>query len=155
MLPYFRPAPSRMLTPTLALLLLAASTAWQPARAQFGVNLADGGTGVVPVQFSRAFPDGTLRGTMQLTVQSYPEIQLDKGTVRLSPGARIRGPGQNLIMWSQFPEGKVKVNYVRDTLGLITEVWILRPDEIKALWPTSAEEATRWTYDPVMRTWTK
>jgi len=48
------------------------------------------------------------------------------------------------------------VNYTMDTYGLVKDVWILTPAEAaRKPWPTSAEEAQAWTFDPVAQTWSR
>ena len=76
----------------------------------------------------REFPRGVLRGTMVVT--QPPEILMDRKPDRLSPGARIRGPVGMLVMSGAIVGQELVVNYVRDTYGLVHEVWILTPEEI-------------------------
>ena len=75
----------------------------------------------------RTFPAKALRG--KLVVQSAPEVLLDGKPDRLSPGARIHGPDNLLIMSARLTGQTYTVNYVRDGHGLIHEVWILTPEE--------------------------
>jgi hypothetical protein len=65
-----------------------------------------------------------------LVVTEPPEVLLDGQPARLSPGARIRG-GDNLLVMSGALVGQaLPVRYVRDMLGLIHEVWILNEFEL-------------------------
>jgi hypothetical protein len=75
----------------------------------------------------RTFPAKALRGT--LVVQAPPEILLDGKTDRLSPGARIRDARNMLAMSGALTGQALVVNYLRDSTGLVHEVWILTPDE--------------------------
>ena len=75
----------------------------------------------------RPFPPGFLRGA--LVVGQHPDIRLDGKPERLSPGARIHG-ADNLIVLSSALRGQtLVVNFVRETHGLVHEVWILTPAE--------------------------
>ena len=78
----------------------------------------------------RNFPIGTLRG--KFMVLNTPEILLDGQNERLSPGARIRGPQQMLVMPASITGQNLLVNYTRDAAGLVREVWILTPEEARA-----------------------
>ena len=75
----------------------------------------------------RTFPAKALRG--KLVVQSAPEVLLDGKPDRFSPGARIHGPDNLLIMTARLTGQTYIVNYVRDGYGLIHEVWLLTPEE--------------------------
>ncbi|MFT3718098.1 hypothetical protein [Pseudorhodoferax sp.] len=75
----------------------------------------------------RAFPDEALRGVLEVT--RPPEILLDGRTDRLSPGARIRGPRNELVMSASLVGQRLVVNYVRETQGLVHEVWLLNEQE--------------------------
>ena len=118
-----------------------------PPVVQAGPNL------IVPLQISRTFPTTALRGELVLT--QPPEVTLNGKVARLAPGARIRGENNMLVMWGMLIGKKVKVHYTIDTYGLLMDVWILRPDELAQLWPTTPAEAAKWTYDPLKKTWSK
>jgi hypothetical protein len=75
----------------------------------------------------RNFPTGTLRG--KLLVLNAPEVMLDGQPDRLSPGARIRSPQNMLVMVGAIQGQKFLVNYTRDPAGLLSQVWILTPEE--------------------------
>jgi hypothetical protein len=95
----------------------------------------------------------SLRGELQ--VVATPEALLNGKSARLAPGVRIRGQNNMLVMSGQAAGQKLKVNYTFDTYGLITEVWILRPEEIARRWPQTLEEASTWLFEPQTQTWTK
>lgn len=103
-------SPGRFLTALLALLLWSA--AHFPASAQY---------------LPRQFPPAALRGTLQITAP--PEVLLNGKSERLSPGARIKGTNNLLVMSASLVGSTVLVNYVRETHGLIHQVWILSPQE--------------------------
>lgn len=109
--------------------------------------------GQVPMQLARKFPPTALRG--QLTITQPPEVTLNGGTARMAPGARIRNQSNLLVMWGAAVGQKLTVNYTVDSYGLLMDIWILRPDEIKARWPKTPEEAAKWVYDPLSETWSK
>jgi hypothetical protein len=95
----------------------------------------------------------SLRGELQ--VVATPEALLNGQGVRLAPGVRIRGQNNMLVMSGQATGQKLTVNYTFDAYGLITEVWILRPEEIAKRWPKTLEEASTWLFEPQTQTWTK
>lgn len=84
----------------------------------------------------RTFPAKALRG--KLVVQSAPEVLLDGKADRLSPGARIHGPDNLLILSARLSGQTYMVNYVRDGYGLIHEVWLLTPEEAAIKRPAPA-----------------
>jgi hypothetical protein len=104
------PVPRRGLLKTAALSLagmaLGAGTAWAQVR---------------------EFPRTALRGVIQVTAP--PQILIDGNVDRLSPGARIRGPQNNLVMSGALVGQRLVVNYTREQSGLVHEVWILTEAE--------------------------
>jgi hypothetical protein len=81
----------------------------------------------------RPFPPKALLGEMQ--VIQAPEVLIDGKPARLSPGARIRG-ADNMLTLSASITGQIHtVKYLRESHGLIHEVWILNPAEIQASLP--------------------
>jgi hypothetical protein len=82
----------------------------------------------------RPFPPRAERGAMQIT--NPPELILNGKAERLSPGARIRGTNNMLVMSAALSGQNLLVNFVREPLGLIHEVWILNEDEAKIPLPT-------------------
>ena len=78
----------------------------------------------------RSFPPGTLRGEM--TFVNTAQVVLDGKATRLSPGTRIR-TAQNMMAMSAALTGQTyAVNYTRDGMGDLREVWILTQQEAKA-----------------------
>jgi hypothetical protein len=75
----------------------------------------------------RQFPAAALRGMMQVT--SPPEILMNGMAARLSPGARIKGPNNLIVMSGTLVGQAVLVNYLRDTQGMVHEVWLLNAQE--------------------------
>ncbi|MDF1484760.1 hypothetical protein PY257_06100 [Ramlibacter sp. H39-3-26] len=75
----------------------------------------------------RDFPIQALRG--KLEVVSPPAVQLDGKPDRLAPGARIRSTNSMMVLSGTIAGQSLVVNYVRDDLGLIKDVWILTPAE--------------------------
>jgi hypothetical protein len=106
-------------------------------------------------QVVRQFPQDALRGT--ITFGQPPVIALNGKPARLSPGARIRGMDNMLVMSGALVDRKAIVNYtVEDNGGLVQEVWILTPAEIKKQpWPTTPAQAAAWTFVPAAQTWIK
>ena len=77
----------------------------------------------------RPFPSAAKRATMQVTYP--PEILLNGQAARLSPGARIRGTNNMLVMSGSLAGQTVLVNYVRDAQGMVHEVWVLNAAEAR------------------------
>ena len=64
-----------------------------------------------------------------LTVTQPPEITLDGNPERLSPGSRIRGLNNMLVLSGSIMGQSLPVVYRRDAAGLVHEVWVLTPQE--------------------------
>ena len=79
----------------------------------------------------RALPAQAL--VASLRVELPPIITLDGKPERLSPGARIHGPDNLLVLSASLVGQTLKVRALRDNLGLIQEVWILNPAELAAV----------------------
>lgn len=78
----------------------------------------------------REFPAKALRGVLE--VVAPPNVLINGQPARLSPGARIKGTTNTLVMSGSLVGSKVLVNYVRDMQGLVHEVWILNEQEARA-----------------------
>jgi hypothetical protein len=87
-------------------------------------------TSPASAQTMRQFPPAAKRGTLLVTAP--PEVLLNGTSARLSPGARIKGVNNGLLMSGALVGKSVLVNYVRDGQGLISEVWLLGPEEARA-----------------------
>ena len=81
----------------------------------------------------RSFPPDAKRG--ELVVLGAPDIAMDGKADRLSPGARIRDAGNALVLSGAMVNTKLIVNYTRDNLGLVQNVWVLNAEEIKQKMP--------------------
>ena len=79
----------------------------------------------------RQFPADVKRGMFVVTAP--PIVQVDGAPARLSPGARIHGPNNMLVMSGTLVGLTLPVNYQRDGLGQLTRVWILNAAEQDAL----------------------
>ena len=75
-------------------------------------------------------PGTAERGWFQ--VVAPPLVQLNGQAERLAPGARIRGTTNLLQMSASLVGQTLAVAYVRDTQGLLHEVWILTEGELRA-----------------------
>jgi hypothetical protein len=105
-------------------------------------------------QVQRNFPQNALRG--EIVIGNPPEIALNGVATRLAPGSRIRNQNNMLEMSGALAGNKFVVHYTTDLSGLVRDVWILRPEELaNKPWPTTTEEAARWSFDPIAQTWTK
>lgn len=110
--------------------------------------------GTATAQSLRRFPQNALRGA--LVVVAPPEVTLNGEPARLGAGARIRGQDNLMQMSASLVGQKLLVHYTVDAQGLLREVWILTPDEAaKSPWPTTAEQAQAWSFDPAAQAWVK
>lgn len=116
--------------------------------------LAAGLMATAHAQVLRRFPSTALRG--ELTITAPPEVRLNGRSARLAPGARIRGTSNMLEMSGALVDTRLPVHYTLDNAGEISEVWLLRPEELAVRpWPRTAREAQEWLFDPTAQTWTK
>ena len=76
---------------------------------------------------SRPFPPNAVRGI--LTVTQPPEVLMDGKADRLSPGSRIRGTNNMLVMSGALVGQAMRVNYTREPNGYIHDVWVLTDAE--------------------------
>lgn len=83
---------------------------------------------------SRPFPPQAARGVMVVT--QAPAITLNGKAERLSPGARIRNAQNQLVLSASLTGQELVVNYTRESMGLVHEVWILTPAEAAEKRPT-------------------
>ncbi|MBA3595526.1 MAG: hypothetical protein H0W47_17310 [Polaromonas sp.] len=77
----------------------------------------------------RQFPKAALRGV--LVVKAPPEVILNGKPDRLAPGARIRNLNNTFMVPGALIDEKLLVNYTRDNMGQIYEVWMLSAEEAK------------------------
>ena len=106
----------------------------------------------VPAQVQRTFPQNALRGEVSFKVA--PDITLNKKPARLAPGARIRGTNNMMVVTGEVTGRTFTVNYTQEPSGLLLDVWILRPEEIKVFWPKTPAEAAKLNFDAVAQRWT-
>jgi hypothetical protein len=104
--------PKFFLTGLLALVVVVGALAPKPVVAQ----------GLV-----RQFPPDARRATLEVTAPPY--VLLNGQMERLSPGARIKSPGNMLVMSGTLVGQQVLVNYLRNAQGELHEVWLLNSAE--------------------------
>lgn len=75
----------------------------------------------------RQFPPQALRG--KLVVTQPPLITIDGKATQLSPGARIKGTNNLLVMSASLVGQELTVNYITEPFGQVHEVWILNAAE--------------------------
>jgi hypothetical protein len=75
----------------------------------------------------RSFPVSALRGT--LVVTQPPAITMDGKAAQLSPGARIKGPDNLLVLSGALVGRELLVNYTVEPHGMVHDVWILTDAE--------------------------
>jgi hypothetical protein len=86
---------------------------------------------------TRQFPKDAKRG--ELVMLTAPDITLDSKPDRLSPAVRIRDVHNNLVLTGTLANQKLVVNYLRDNIGLVHNVWVLNNEEIKQKMPGQPE----------------
>jgi hypothetical protein len=84
---------------------------------------------------TRPFPPKAERGVMQVT--QPPDLLLNGKPDRFSPGARIVGTNNMLVLSGQLIGQKAVVNFVREPNGQVHQVWILTEAEAALKLPTS------------------
>jgi hypothetical protein len=82
----------------------------------------------------RPFPTNAERGTMVVTYP--PVIQMNGKSDRLSPGSRIRGLNNMLILSGSIIGQSLLVNFVRNATGEVHDVWVLTEAEAALTLPT-------------------
>lgn len=90
-----------------------------------------------PVSTTRPIPASAQTAILQ--VQQPPLILLNGQPERLSPGARIRDKNNMLVLSGTLVGKNLLVNYVREPLGLIHEVWILTDAEAQQPAPSASK----------------
>lgn len=75
----------------------------------------------------------------RMGVVTPPEITLSGRADRLSPGARIRGTNNLLVLPATLAGQEVPVVFRRDAAGLVHEVWLLTEAEYARLGGSGAE----------------
>lgn len=83
----------------------------------------------------RPFPGNALRGV--LVVTQPPDITLNGKPDRLSPGSRIRDANNMLALSGTLIGKELVVNYTRESMGMVHDVWILTDEEARDKRPTS------------------
>ena len=77
---------------------------------------------------TRAFPEGTLKGSMD-PLTSTNEVVISGKTYLRSPGMQIRNQ-QNLIVMSSAIQSAVPVRFQLDPSGAVFRVWVLTRNEV-------------------------
>ena len=105
-------------------------------------------------QTMRRFPQNALRGV--ITFGEPPVVLLNDDLARLSPGARIRGTNNLLVLSGTLTGVKSVVNYTLDNAGQLKDVWLLRVEETaRKPWPSTPQEAVQWNFDAGNQIWSK
>ncbi|WP_363350864.1 hypothetical protein, partial [Hydrogenophaga sp. A37] len=87
----------------------------------------------------RIFPAKALRGT--LVVTQPPIVTLDGKAAQLSPGARIRGTNNLLLLSGGLVNQPLTVNYTLEPHGMVHDVWVLTEAEAAEKRHTAASAA--------------
>ncbi len=75
----------------------------------------------------REFPAAAKRGMLEVTAP--PAVLINGTATRLSPGARIKGVNNALVMSGTLIGSRLLVNYVLDPQNMVHDVWILSTEE--------------------------
>jgi hypothetical protein len=94
----------------------------------------------IGAEAGRQFPPNAQRG--KLKVVQGAEVLIDGKPERLSPGARIRGPQNTLVMTGAIIGQELVVNFVRDAYGNLHQVWLLTALEAKQKMKKATPERT-------------
>ncbi len=117
--------------PALLLGTVLAATGWVgAAAAQTGVT-GPGLMGWSGAQPLRQFPPQARLA--ELTVANSHEVLLDGRPVRLSPGSRIRGVNNALVVSGALVGQTFMALFTTDTMGQVHEVWALSPQEVQRI----------------------
>ncbi|MBM3393432.1 MAG: hypothetical protein FJY37_02075 [Betaproteobacteria bacterium] len=81
---------------------------------------------------ARDFPRDAMRGAA--IKFDYPAITIGSKQLRMVPSARIYNEHNRLIRRAAMP-GKAQVMYQLDHRGNVRNLWLLTPEEVKALGP--------------------
>ena len=105
-------------------------------------------------QHVRNFPQNALRGT--LIINDPSAVSLNRKAAQLAPAARIRNQSNMIVVWGTVVGEKLYVNYTVDGGGLLQDIWILTDVEADRWpWPSTPQEAQRWSFDAGSQVWTK
>lgn len=66
-----------------------------------------------------------------------PDVTVNGQPTRLSPGARIRGLNNLLVLPASIAGQTIPTVYRKDAAGLVHEVWILTPEEYERVGGTN------------------
>ena len=77
----------------------------------------------------RLFPANALRGVLEVT--EPPMVLINGEPARLSPGARIKGVNNLIVLSGTLVGQRLLVNFVRDGQGMLHDVWILNEQELQ------------------------
>jgi hypothetical protein len=124
----FHCGPDRTKPLLLGLLVILTNLVPEPANAQ---------------ELVRQFPPAARRGTLEVTAP--PNVLINGQPERLSPGARIKNTNNTLALSGSLVGQRLLVNYLRETHGLVHEVWILNEAEAQQK-RTGSEPSTNFTF---------
>ena len=106
-------------------------------------------------ELAREFPQTALRGVVSFN--GPPAVELNGKPASLSPGARLHGTDNLLVLPTTLTGSRHTVHYtIENTTGMINELWVLRESERNNKpWPKTVEERQAWNFNPLTQTWTK
>jgi hypothetical protein len=80
-----------------------------------------------PAWAERGFPRKVERGEMRFV--AIPDVVLDGKPERMAHGVRVRDERNAIVMPGRVNGRTATVNYLRDSKGMVREVWILSARE--------------------------
>lgn len=86
----------------------------------------------------RRFPEVAKRA--EFVVRLSPEVLVNGEPQRMAPGGRIYNERNFIVMPASVTGQKFVVNYTKDLSGLVKDVWILTPEEMKLKSPHVLKE---------------
>ena len=78
-------------------------------------------------------PNGKLGELVHEQAQPFPLLQINNKTLRLAPGGRIYDQFNRAILHNYLPRQAVPVLYTQDSQGFVSQLYLLRPDELQRL----------------------
>ncbi len=89
-----------------------------------------------PAAYSRDFPQDAMRGAVKAF--GYPKIQIGDVAYHMTPASKIFNE-QNLIILPIAMPATTEIMYHLDFSGHIRSIWLLTPEEIRALGPAPSK----------------
>lgn len=93
--------------------------------------------GFAQIPSERNFPPNTKRGVLNMS--QYPDVLIDGKTRNVAPGLRIYDDENLFVLPTYITGNYVIINYVEDSFGDVSKIWILTDAERKKVLPPVEE----------------